>query len=65
MLKLYICPKCKGVRFVSKDNTICYKCNIQMIKSSTSYSEFISMHPHQRRICIEDTIQSNQSDSTS
>lgn len=61
MLKLYICPKCKAFRYVSKNNTTCYKCNTKMILSTVSYSQFIQMDAEDRKKCLkqccpEDTI---------
>lgn len=57
MLKLYICPKCKTFRYVSKSNTTCFKCNTQMLLSTISYSNFIEMNPEERNMCIDKTLQ--------
>lgn len=43
MLKVYICPKCKAVRYVSKFKTHCYKCNVDMVLSTTPYEEYIML----------------------
>lgn len=53
MLKLYICPECKAFRYVSKSNTMCFKCNTQMLLSNISYSDFIKMNPEYRQQHIE------------
>lgn len=37
MLKVYICPKCGAVRYVSKFKTQCFKCNINMVLSNVAY----------------------------
>lgn len=57
MLKLYICPKCKTFRYVSKSNTTCFKCDTQMLLSKIPYSEFIKLNPEARSSCIEKTSQ--------
>lgn len=56
MLKIYICPKCKAFRYVSKNNTMCFKCNTQMLLSDISYSDFIQLTPENRQQCIEQFI---------
>lgn len=56
MLKLYVCPKCKSFRYVSKKNITCFKCNTEMILSTVPYSEFIRMSPDTRQSCIEQTL---------
>lgn len=56
MLKVYICPKCKAVRYVSKFKTQCYKCNVEMILSSIPYEDYISLDTNGRNSIIEKTI---------
>ena len=57
MLKLYVCPKCKTIRYVSRKNITCFKCNTQMLLSNVSYSDFIAMSPEARLQCIKHTLQ--------
>lgn len=57
MLKLYICPKCKTVRFVSKKNTTCYNCNIKMKLANITYSDYIQLDAEARRKCIDQFCQ--------
>lgn len=53
MLKLYVCPKCKGVRYVSLENITCYKCNESMLLSDTPYSDYILLDADQRKDCVD------------
>lgn len=59
MLKLYVCPTCKGVRYVSLENICCYKCNIDMILCDTPYADFIKLDVKQRKKCIDDFLMNN------
>lgn len=63
MLKLYICPNCKLVRYVSLENTTCYRCNIEMLYSETPYTEYIALLPEERVTLVEDFL-STQTNST-
>lgn len=56
MLKLYICPSCKLTRYVSLDNTTCYRCNVDMLISNKSYIDFIKLDLNERRKHIEDFL---------
>lgn len=56
MLKVYICPKCKAVRYVSKFKTQCYKCNVEMVLSKISYEEYIGLDTADRRQVIEKSV---------
>lgn len=56
MLKVYVCPKCKAVRFVSKYKTICFKCNVEMKLSSTPYESYIDLDLGERKRIIEKTV---------
>lgn len=53
MLKVYICPKCKAVRYVSKFKTYCYKCNVDMVLSTTPYEEYILLDLEDRNQIIK------------
>lgn len=54
MLKLYICPSCRGIRYVSLENTTCYRCNCSMVLSNLPYADFIEMEPREREQHIQD-----------
>jgi len=56
MLKVYICPKCKAVRYVSKYKTQCYKCNVEMILASIPYEEYIILDTVGRNSIIQGDI---------
>ncbi|MDK2808356.1 MAG: hypothetical protein PWP24_1091 [Clostridiales bacterium] len=56
MLKVYICPTCKAVRYVSKYKTHCYKCNQEMSLASIPYEEYITLDPTERHRIIEKTV---------
>lgn len=56
MLKVYICPKCKAVRYVSKYKTQCYKCNVEMVLSPISYEEYITFDANDRNAIIEKSL---------
>lgn len=56
MLKLYICPSCKLVRYVSLDNITCYRCNTNMLFSSKTYLDFIKLDLKERKEYIEDFL---------
>ena len=53
MLKVYICPKCGLVRFVSKFKTECFRCNCQMTLAKISYENYILLDTKQRKSIIE------------
>lgn len=53
MLKVYICPKCGAVRFVSKYKTECFKCNCEMQLSKTPYEDYILLTKSQREMEIK------------
>ncbi len=53
MLKVYICPKCGQVRYVSKFKTECFKCNCQMTLAKIPYENYILLDPRQRKAVIE------------
>ncbi|MSS64830.1 DNA-directed RNA polymerase subunit M [Velocimicrobium porci] len=53
MLKVYICPKCGAVRFVSKYKTQCFKCDCEMKLSKTSYEDYILLTESERQNEIE------------
>lgn len=53
MLKVYICPKCGAVRFVSKFKTECFKCNCQMTLAKIPYENYILLDTKQRQAVIE------------
>lgn len=53
MLKVYICPKCGQVRYVSKFKTECFKCNYQMTLAKIPYENYILLDPRQRQAVIE------------
>lgn len=57
MLKVYICPVCQSVRYVSKENITCHRCSCSMILSGTSYADFIHFNVEQRIGCINHTLQ--------
>ncbi len=56
MLKVYVCPKCKAVRYVSKFKTECFKCNINMSLSSISYEEYIRLEEQERLLYLSKTF---------
>ncbi|MFA9463393.1 MAG: DNA-directed RNA polymerase subunit M [Velocimicrobium sp.] len=58
MLKVYICPKCKAVRYVSKYKTHCYKCNVEMVLSTIPYEEYITLDTTNRNLLIEKLVSS-------
>lgn len=53
MLKVYICPKCGAVRFVSKYKTECFKCNCKMKLSKTPYENYILLSEKERQCEIK------------
>lgn len=57
MLKVYICPVCQSVRYVSKENTMCHKCDCDMVLCETDYADFIHFNAIQRIACIDQTLQ--------
>lgn len=59
MLKLYICPSCRGTRFVSLENTTCYHCKQPMQLAPLPYAAFIQMEAGQREQYISDFIKCN------
>lgn len=61
MLKLYICPNCQSVRYVSLENTICYKCKVNMLLSETPYADYIQLDEKQRQECVENFISQHRS----
>lgn len=54
MLKLYICPSCRGTRYVSLENTTCYHCNCSMVLSDLPYADYIELEPMERKQHIQD-----------
>lgn len=56
MLKLYICPNCKSVRYVSLENTACYKCDLDMLLSDTPYADYIKLDNYKRQCCVEEFL---------
>ncbi|MEG1459161.1 MAG: hypothetical protein RR056_02995 [Acetivibrio sp.] len=56
MLKVYICPLCKAVRYVSKFKTQCYKCDVEMVLSTTSYEDYINLAQAGRNLVIEKSL---------
>lgn len=54
MLKLYICPSCRGTRYVSLENTTCYHCNCPMVLSNLPYADFIEMGRTEREQHVQD-----------
>lgn len=56
MLKVYICPKCKAVRYVSKFRTYCYKCDMDMVQCIRSYEDYINLDSSDRDTIIEESI---------
>lgn len=57
MLKVYICPACQSVRYVSKEHIACHKCDCDMVLCSTAYADFIHFNEIQRIDCINHTLQ--------
>lgn len=53
MLKVYICPKCGAVRFVSKYKTECFKCDCKMELSKIPYEDYILLSPIERQYEIK------------
>lgn len=58
MLKVYICPKCGAVRYVSKFKTQCFKCNMNMVLSSVAYENYIELNTTERSLVIKEVISS-------
>lgn len=58
MLKVYICPKCGAVRYVSKFKTQCFKCNINMVLSNVAYENYIELNITERSHIIKKVISS-------
>lgn len=56
MLKVYICPNCQSVRFVSKYKTECFKCDQQMRLANTPYEEYILLDETERNNVILQTL---------
>lgn len=54
MLKLYICPSCRDTRYVSLENTTCYRCNCPMALSNLPYADYIEMDAGQRAQHIQE-----------
>lgn len=54
MLKLYICPSCRGTRYVSLENTTCYRCSCSMVLSDLPYADYIELEPTERKQHIQD-----------
>ncbi len=55
-LKLYICPSCKGTRYVSLENTTCYRCNRPMLLSNMPYADFIELDLEERKQHIQNFL---------
>lgn len=49
MLDVYICPKCELVRYVSKDKTHCFRCDVEMKHADISYADYIKLNSEQRK----------------
>lgn len=55
MLDVYICPKCELVRYVSKDKTHCFRCDLEMIHADIPYADYIKLSKTQRQVYINQT----------
>lgn len=49
MLDVYICPKCELVRYVSKDKTHCFRCDVEMIHADIPYADYIKLTAKERQ----------------
>lgn len=49
MLDVYICPSCELVRYVSKDKTHCFRCDIEMQLADISYADYIKLNLTERQ----------------
>lgn len=49
MLDVYICPKCGLVRYVSKDKTRCFRCNMEMKHADIPYADYIKLNTNERQ----------------
>lgn len=54
MLKLYICPSCRGTRYVSLENTTCYRCSCSMVLSDLPYADYIELEASERKQHIQE-----------
>ena len=48
MLKVYICSKCGRYRFVTSQNYMCYKCNLNMTLTDINYENYIEYNQEKR-----------------
>ncbi len=53
MLEVYICPSCGLVRYVSKDKTHCFRCDVEMHHADISYADYIKLNLKERMPYIE------------
>lgn len=57
MLSVYICPKCGLVRYVSKDKTHCFRCDVEMWPADISYADYIKLNSEERQPYINQASQ--------